>query len=202
MTNHSVLPSDIAAKFDCYNWRNALEILKAVHPVEWEDVQHALQTFELKHSVVIKKGGNKSAVAIELDTMLYARGWVEKSFDTQILVDKVAQDSPTHGIDCFKNRVALEVEWNNKDPFFDRDLNNFRLLYDLHVIDVGVILTRTTALQKWLLANHVMLLRNKDTYGPSTTHFEKLKPKIDGGGAGGCPVVVFSIRREAYVDDR
>jgi hypothetical protein len=36
--------------------------------------------------------------------------------------------------------VALEVEWNNKDPFYDRDLNNFRLLFDLQVIDVGVIM--------------------------------------------------------------
>jgi len=33
-------------------------------------------------------------------------------------------DSPTHKVDCYKNRIALELEWNNKDPFFDRDLNN------------------------------------------------------------------------------
>lgn len=31
-------------------------------------------------------------------------------------------------VDCYKNRVALEVEWNNKPPFFDRDLNIFRLI--------------------------------------------------------------------------
>ena len=34
-------------------------------------------------------------------------------------------------------RLALEIEWNNKDPFFDRDLNNFRLLFDLRAIQVG-----------------------------------------------------------------
>ena len=27
----------------------------------------------------------------------------------------------------FKNRIAVEMEWNNKDPFYDRDLNNFRI---------------------------------------------------------------------------
>ena len=43
-------------------------------------------------------------------------------------------ESPTHRIDCFKNHVALEIEWNNKDPFYDRDLNNFRLLFDLRAI--------------------------------------------------------------------
>ena len=45
----------------------------------------------------------------------------------KITVDERSYESPTHEVDCFKNRVALEIEWNNKDPFFDRDLNNFRL---------------------------------------------------------------------------
>jgi len=42
-------------------------------------------------------------------------------------------ETPTHKVDCFKNRVALEIEWNNKDPFFDRDRNNFRLLFDQRI---------------------------------------------------------------------
>ena len=31
---------------------------------------------------------------------------------------------------------------NNKDPFYDRDLNNFKLLFDLRAISVGIIITR------------------------------------------------------------
>ena len=49
---------------------------------------------------------------------------MEKSFDTKIVVDLHEMASPTHKVDCFKNKVALEIEWNNKDPFYDRDLNN------------------------------------------------------------------------------
>jgi hypothetical protein len=30
----------------------------------------------------------------------------------------------------------------------------------------------------------------------------KLLPRLEGGGGGGCPVVVFGIKRTAYVDDR
>ena len=62
---------------------------------------------------------------------------MEKSFSTAIVVDGSTSDSPTHAIDCYKNGVGLEIEWNNKDPFFDRDLNNFRLLFDLRVVSVG-----------------------------------------------------------------
>ena len=99
--------------------------------------------------------------------------------------------TPTHKVDCYKNRVALEVEWNNKDPFYDRDLNNFRLLFELRAIDAGVIITRCTELQK--IFNK--LGRGK-SFGNSTTHMAKLAPRaLTADGGGGCPVVVFRNRR-------
>ncbi len=42
---------------------------------------------------------------------------------------------------------ALEIEWNNKDPFFDRDLENFKRLHAGGAISVGGIITRGTSLQ-------------------------------------------------------
>jgi hypothetical protein len=105
-------------------------------------------------------------------------------------------ESPTHAVDCFKSRIALEIEWNNKDPFFDRDLNNFRLLFDLRVISLGVIITRCDELQEIFDS----LGRGK-SYGASTTHMSKLLPRIQGGGGAGCPLLVFGIRRSLYVED-
>ena len=67
------------------------------------------------------QGGRKSKVAGWLDTNFSAKGWMEKSFETSVHVDENIYDSPTHSVDCFKKRVALEIKWNNKDPFFDRD---------------------------------------------------------------------------------
>jgi hypothetical protein len=132
-----------------------------------------------------------------LDSKFYAMGWVEKAFSTSISVDEVVSHVPTHSIDCFKNGVGLEVEWNNKDPFYDRDLNNFRLLYDLRALSVGVIITRADHLQDIFNA-----LGKGPSYGASTTHMSKLLPRIRGGGAGGCPVLVFGITKECYRDDR
>jgi len=31
---------------------------------------------------------------------------------------------------------------------------------------------------------------------------DKLRPKIIGGGAGGCPVLVFAMTSDLYVNDR
>jgi hypothetical protein len=203
MTTQLSISPVIDAKFLAYEWRNGLAILKGVHPTQWSEILSALQNFELKHSQLAAKGrGNKSEMAGTLDGELYRLGWVEKSFQTSISVDGLLRPTPTHSIDCYKDRVALEVEWNNKDPFYDRDLNNFRLLYELNAIDVGVIITRTTALQVWLKDHHELFGKKPETCGTSTTHNDKLVPRILGGGAGGCPVIVFAIKPEAYVDDR
>lgn len=141
-------------------------------------------------------GGGKSTISKALDSELYNKGWKERKFKTQIVVDDKATDSPTHKVDCFKNRVALEVEWNNKDPFYDRDLNNFRLLFDLRVIDAGVIITRTNELQE--IFNN---LEKGPKFGTSTTHMGKLIPRIEGGGGGGCPILVFGIGKNVYIED-
>ena len=95
-----------------------------------------------------------------------------------------------------RRRVALEIEWNNKDPFYDRDLNNFRLLFDLRAISVGVIITRCDDLQD--IFND---LGRGTSYGASTTHMSKLLPRIEGGGGAGCPLLVFGISKSLYVED-
>jgi hypothetical protein len=148
MTNQSIVPADIAARFEVHEWRNGLAILAAAHPQEWSDILAVLRGFTLSRSNVLQPGGSKGLISSKLDSHFIKLGWIEKKFDTKIVVDTSEHIAPTHKVDCYKNRVALEVEWNNKDPFFDRDLNNFRLLFDLRAIDAGVIITRCTELQK------------------------------------------------------
>jgi hypothetical protein len=196
MAIRSVVPSDVAALFEVHEWRNGLAVLSAAHPEEWKDILTVLKGFRLRKSDILKPGGAKGLIASSLDSHFTKLGWIEKGFDTRIVVDKAEFVTPTHKVDCYKNRVALEVEWNNKDPFYDRDLNNFRLLFELRAIDAGIIITRCTELQK--IFNK--LGRGK-SFGNSTTHMGKLLPRIDGGGGGGCPVVVFGIRDTAYVED-
>lgn len=45
-------------------------------------------------------------------------------------------------------RIALEIEWNNKDPFYDRDLENFKHLHANGAISVGIIVTRGRSLHE------------------------------------------------------
>lgn len=192
------LPSDLRDLYEVHEWRHACAVLRSDFPHEFEDVVSVLRVFRLKRSHITEPGGRKSKVADAIDSAFYSKTppWVEKNFETQILVDREPTDSPTHNVDCFRNGVALELEWNNKDPFFDRDLNNFRLLFDLRVVSVGIIITRCDELQSIF----DKLGRGK-SYGASTTHMSKLLPKLQGGGGGGCPVLVFGISKKLYVED-
>lgn len=182
--------------YEVHEWRHATAILAADFPAEFADIQAVLDEFRLYRSKVEAPGGSKSEISGWIDGQLTRRGWVEKKFATQIRVDEHTMDTPTHKVDCFKNRIALEIEWNNKDPFFDRDLNNFRLLFELRAISVGVIITRCSELQA--IFNR---LGKGSSYGNSTTHMSKLLPRIEGGSGGGCPVLVFGISERLYVDD-
>ena len=190
----SSLPEFIRENYEVHEWKHATAILEHDYPVEWQDIIDVLTGFRLRKSYIAIGGGNKSDVAGVLDKAFLLKGWREKDFQTKVVVDANEIDSPTHKVDCFKNEIALEIEWNNKDPFYDRDLNNFRLLFELRAISVGVIVTRCDELQS--IFNR---LGRGASYGASTTHMSKLLPKLEGGGGGGCPVLVFGIKAALYV---
>jgi hypothetical protein len=196
MSTEHLIPVDLLAMYHVKEWRNATGILATACPTEWADVVQVLRDFRLLSSEVRVGGGNRSLISRRIDEPLYAKGWVEKKFNTSIIVDEAKIDSPTHAVDCFKGGVAVEMEWNNKDPFYDRDLNNFRLLFDLRAIQVGIVITRS-----WELQAIFKTLGKGSSFGKATTHHEKLWPKIEGGGGGGCPVLTFAIKPSIFVDD-
>jgi hypothetical protein len=82
------------------------------------------------------------------------RGWKKHNFEMKRIVDGIARESISHEIDHVKSfqsgTFALEIEWNNKDPFFDRDLENFKRLHADGVISIGGIITRGESLQNAL----------------------------------------------------
>lgn len=196
MTTTHLVPESIGDLYEVHEWRNACAVLKEAHPGEWNDLIAVLGQFRLHRSEIVPPGENKSKIARRLDLPFYERGWTEKRFETSIVVDGVVHESPTHKVDCFKGGVGIEVEWNNKDPFYDRDLNNFRLLFELRTLDVGVVITRCDELQEIFDG-----LGKGKSYGQSTTHMSKLLPRLEGGSGGGCPIVVFGIGRRLYVED-
>ncbi len=190
------LPKFIQDNYEVHEWNHASAILENDFSNEWNDIINILKKFRVKKSHIIVGGGGRSKVTQSLDSAFYSKGWKEHEFDTKITVDDKTSETPTHKVDCVKNRIALEIEWSNKDPFFDRDLNNFRLLFDRGAISVGVIITKSDELSEIMQKLGIWT-----KYGWSSTWMKKLLPRIEGGGHGGCPLLVFGIRKSLYMED-
>ncbi len=187
------IPQAVRNRYHIDERGHASAILASDYPNEFQDLVDCLAGFVLRKSHILTPGGGRSPISAALDGFLQGRGWREKSFDIKITIDGNPVPIPTHKIDNFRNEVGLEVEWNNKTEFYDRDLNNFRLLKDLRVLAVGVMITRLSELQ-----NLFDRLGKGKSYGASTTHWDKLIPKVDGGGAGGCPLLLVGMGMNCY----
>jgi hypothetical protein len=144
----NLLPDDIRDAYQIEERHHASSILKTDFPQQWKDLVEVLREFKLRKTDCAKKGGNKSPIARAIDGLFFERGWVEKSFEIKVTADGHETLAPTHHVDYYKSRIAVETEWNNKDPFFDRDLTTFRLLFELNVLSVGIIITRADELQE------------------------------------------------------
>lgn len=191
-----VIPAATRERYHIEERRHACAVLSVDFPAELKDIVDCLDQFELLRSEIVVGGGGKTRIARRFDDFLSRRDWKERSIKVSRTIGERTVEAETHKVDFSKSRVAVEVEWNNKDPFFSRDLNAFRLLHELDVISAGVIITRTDELQE--LFNDLGV---GTKYGASTTHWSKLIPRVDASGAGSCPLLLVGITRRCYRED-
>jgi hypothetical protein len=206
-----LLPTALFQRFHVEERRHACAILGADFPSELKDIIDCLESFRLLRSEIEAGGGGKTKIANRFDHFLAGvrvkreivggRGWRENSTKVSRLIGEKTVESITHKVDLCKGRVAVEVEWNNKDPFFARDMNAFRMLHELDVISVGVIITRMDELQDIFDRLYDDEGPCGRKYGASTTHWGKLMPHVENGAAGSCPLLLIGIKPTCYEDD-
>lgn len=188
-----LFPEAVHRKFEVAEKHHAAAILHTDFRQEWADLVAMLLQFSLRRSDILTPGGGKSPISRGINGFFYDRLWKEHEFKIEVKADQVVTLAPTHHVDYFRNRIAIETEWNNKDPFFDRDLTTFRLLFELNVLSAGAIITRASELQDIFDE-----LGKGRSFGNSTTHMGKLIPKLNNRASGGCPVLAFGIKKTAY----
>jgi Restriction endonuclease BglII len=142
----------IAAGFQVEFHSHALAILSVDFPEAASELEEALLASTIPIQEIIANGGGETKGTQRLRKSLTAKGWPKLTFTIEKIINGVRRESVSHEIDHVRTfesgaRVALEIEWNNKDPFYDRDLENFKRLHADGAISIGVIVTRGTSLQ-------------------------------------------------------
>ena len=158
-----------AAGFDLDVRGHAGAILERDFPEAVEELEEALLQLSIPVAELIAGGGGEGPMTQRMRKRLDAAGWRKTVFllERRVTVDRGEADRPereplesrSHEIDHVREfpgtgkladqerRIALEIEWNNKDPFFDRDLDNFKRLHSDGAISVGILITRGSSLQ-------------------------------------------------------
>ncbi len=141
-----------SAGFDVLTRNHAEAILAHDFPGELDLLVRVLLEFRISLSEVISGGGGEAGLTQRLRHELSDINWRKHNFSVLTVVDGRARTGISHEVDHVKfaeaGALALEIEWNNKDPFFDRDLENFQRLHGLSAISVGVIVTRGASMQE------------------------------------------------------
>jgi hypothetical protein len=139
---------------------HATAILEKDFPAALRELEAVLSKFEIPITEIIGSGGGETKGTQRLRHALNEQGWRKVNFEIKKTikfseVESVERESTSHEVDHVKafegnfvgnKLIALEIEWNNKDPFFDRDLENFKRLHAEGAISVGVIITRGSEL--------------------------------------------------------
>src|SRR5690348_3247112 len=132
---------------------HAEAILSVDFPEAVSDLESALLKTTIPIEEIIAGGGGEAKGTQRLRKALTDLGWPKTTFTIEKRINGVPRESVSHEIDhvrTFDNgaRIALEIEWNNKDPFYDRDLENFKRLHADGAISVGIIVTRGRSLHQ------------------------------------------------------
>ena len=233
-----------AKGFEVHCVSHAEAILRHDFAAAVGELETALLGVDIPITELIGSGGGEAKGTQRLRRALDAQGWRKHHFEIKKIINGVERESTSHEVDHVRvfpanGVVALEIEWNNKDPFFDRDLENFKRLHAEGAISVGVIVTRGSSLQASIkdLVYRFTQLRNigsyadleglgfdptrrqkqevmrrverannplgfgeawsqhfvADKFGTATTHWSKLKDRIDRGVGNPCPLLLIGI---------
>lgn len=220
---------------------HALAILERDFPNVVDELDGILSSISIPILELVKGGGGEAKVTQRLRRALAANSWEKRKFDVQKTIDGRTTLAMSHEVDHVKDfhngTIALEIEWNNKDPFFDRDLENFNRLHGDSGISVGIIVTRGSSMQEKLpdmikefaQKNRILSFSDleeiglnptqrqkteitnyqnsqgadfseswatcfvRDKFASSTTHWNKLKARLDRGIGSPCPIIAFGI---------
>jgi hypothetical protein len=141
-----MMESLVAKGFQVEFHSHAQAILSVDFPFAVAELEAVLATTTIPIEEIIAGGGGESKGTQRLRKALTASHWIKTTFIVEKRINGVPRESQSHEVDHVRSlaggKIALEIEWNNKDPFYDRDLENFKRLHADGAISVGVIVTR------------------------------------------------------------
>jgi len=134
---------------------NALLIAGSYFKKEFKELDDALSKFTIPVTDFIRSGGNQAEPTKRLKKIVDSFDWGKNNVESETKVvfsdkslEPITTKAVSHEIDHLgtdsrkERKFSLEIEWNNKDEFFDRDFAAVKGLYEMGVIEFGIIILK------------------------------------------------------------
>ena len=193
--------------YEYHDHQHCVAILTLDYPDLFSEICDVLLAFKFTEAQVKAPGGSESQIPKSFSNILRPLGWEEKQLTAKLVVDKKTVSTDTHKVDYVKGEIAFDLEWNSKDQTFDRDLYAFRAFFEYRKIAVAVLVTRSNDLDTYFKSlgrytdKYGTEREYKAKYGASTTHMNKLLPRLRAGRSGGCPILAIGITQKQKEDN-
>ena len=152
--------------YDIETRNHAMAVLDNDFPEPTRELCVILSGFQFLDEELIRGGGGESSITQRLRRALNRDGWKKRNIRIRKVINGDEKASTSHEIDHVRKdisgTVALEIEWNNKDPFFDRDLENFQRLHAEGIISIGIVITRGSSLQEQMRSIVMRCVRDRN----------------------------------------
>jgi hypothetical protein len=137
--------------FDLEFTYHADAILGVHFPDAMQELDEIFSRIRIPITELVGGGGGETRATQRLRQELNAQGWKKRNFAVEKKIGGIVTYASSHEVDHVKDfrekSIAAEIEWNNKDPFFDRDLENFYRLHQDGAISCGLVITRGKSFQ-------------------------------------------------------
>jgi hypothetical protein len=152
LTPDQELEALLAKGYEIKFLSHAKAILFTDFPEAIRELAKVLSALTIPIEEIIAGGGGEAKGTQRLRKALTELGWPKIEFVIGKTINGKPRESISHEVDHVREfeagTIALEIEWNNKDPFFDRDLENYKRLHSDGAISMGFIITRGKSLHE------------------------------------------------------
>jgi hypothetical protein len=185
MTDNEEIP---LSKWLVHDHNESVTRMRDFHQEAWCDIVKFCKNFSIPRLLIEKEGGSKSPITKSIENEFLLMGWREKPYPYDFAFGDNTEKQ-YEKIDFFKIGVAVKIEWNNKDAFFDRDISTFKIFHEKDEMQVGVFITRASE-----MTTSLQTIRPGSVFGSASTHTDKLLLRLNSGKVAALPVLVLGMR--------
>jgi hypothetical protein len=195
MTTTHLIPPDVAALYEVHEWRNAVGVLTTAHQGEWDISSMRFGSSDYCGAKFSR--GEAESPSLQFASTATLRGGGGSRSNSRPRSQSTRRPSSRRPTRSIATRTVSPSRWSGTTRPSSTTATST-------TFGCSLTLEQSTSASSLLVprtfSRYLIGLVGK-SYGPSTTHLDKLAPRIEGGGGGGCPIVVLGMTRALYVED-